>query len=101
MQPRLMMKRMVADLMPRVRDRPEDRAVASLMYDNIPFDHGYAVADGDPSVTFSDCATPATQWTGAFVVAGARCVRLLVNDAAGRRVAARRIAFGVRDCASR
>jgi hypothetical protein len=80
---------------------PEDRAVASLMYDNIPFDHGYAVADGDPSVTFSDCATPATQWAGAFVVAGARCVRLLVNDATGRRVAARRIAFGVRGCASR
>jgi hypothetical protein len=77
----------------------EDRAVASLMYDNIPFDHGYAVADGDPSVTFSDCATPATHWAGAFVVAGARCVTLLVNDATGRRVAAHRIAFGVRGCA--
>jgi hypothetical protein len=77
---------------------PKDRAVASLIYKPAQFDHGYALADGDGAVTFSDCGAKVTQWAGTFVIARARCVRFLASDPAGRRVASRLIPFGIRRC---
>jgi hypothetical protein len=77
---------------------PEDRDVASLLYNGTAFDRGLTIADGDPSVTFSRCGRRVAQYAGAFVVARARCVRLLVSDADGRQVADRRIPFGLRRC---
>jgi hypothetical protein len=75
-----------------------ERKVVSLNYNNVGFDNGFAVPDGTPSVTFSECGIPVTQWPGAFIVAGARCVTLTVHDLAGKLLGRRRIPFGPLKC---
>lgn len=77
---------------------PAQRKVVSLNYGKTSFDNGFAVTDGSSSVTFSDCGVPVTQWAGAFIVAGARCVRLAVRDGGGVVVGSARIPFGRKAC---
>jgi hypothetical protein len=74
------------------------RKVASLLYDDVPFANGYAISDGTPTVTFGDCGVAVSQWSGAFIVAGARCVDLTARDASGDVVGRRRIGFGRSGC---
>jgi hypothetical protein len=74
------------------------RDVARLLYNGAPFANGYALADGTPTVTFGDCGVAVSQWSGAFVVAGARCVALTARDAAGKIVGRGRIGFGRKGC---
>ena len=76
----------------------------------IPYARGYRLADGEASVTFRACDAdepsfvpgrkrPVGRWTefnGAFVVAGARCVTLHVRS--GRRVLPVRLSFGAGRC---
>jgi hypothetical protein len=74
------------------------RKLVSLNYDNVAFDHGFALSDGTSSVTFSECGVPVTQWPGAFIVAGARCVTLTVQDLAGKVLGRRQVPFGRLTC---
>jgi hypothetical protein len=74
------------------------RDVARLLYNGAPFDNGYALADGTPTATFPDCGVSVSQWSGAFVVAGARCVALTARDASGKTVGRERIGFGRKRC---
>jgi hypothetical protein len=76
----------------------KDRRVVSLMYNEAPFDHGYALSDGTLAVTFEGCGARVTEWSGAFVVAGRRCVSLDVRDQHGAVVARRRISYGTGRC---
>lgn len=76
----------------------QDRHAVSLLYNEAPFDNGYALSDGTAAVTFGACGVPITQWSGAFVVAGARCVALVARDQRGVVVGHRRVPYGMRDC---
>ena len=74
------------------------RKVASLVYNEAPFADGYAISEGTPTVTFGDCGVAVSQWSGAFVVAGTRCLDLTARDVTGNVVGQRRIGFGRREC---
>ena len=75
-----------------------DRHAVRLLYNEAPFNNGFALSDGTPTVTFGGCGVPITQWSGAFVVAGARCVALVARDQRGVVVGHRRVPFGTRHC---
>jgi hypothetical protein len=82
------------------------RRYASLLYDEESFGMGgrVGVDAGDHRVTFEACrkgespfAVPETQFNGAFIVAGPRCVplRIRIDGAGTRRVA---LSFGAGYC---
>jgi hypothetical protein len=76
----------------------------------IPYSRGYRLADGERAVTFRACRAdepsfvpgkhrPVGRWTefnGAVVVAGARCVKVVVRARGYRRTL--RLPFGVGTC---
>ncbi len=83
---------------------PEQRTSVSLAFSRRARDREHPgvagalrVVDGDAAVTFRACRSRATEFHGGYVVAGARCVRLVVS-ATGRRPVRLRLPFGVRAC---
>ena len=86
---------------------PEQRTRVSLAFSRRAHDRerpglpgALRVVDGDAAVTFHACRSRATEFLGGYVVAGARCVRLVVS-VAGRPPVRLRLPFGVRGCAVR
>jgi hypothetical protein len=91
---------------------PASRTYARLLYDPRSFrdDGRYLLADGELRVRFSSCAASQprrsgggavgarTQFNGGFVVAGRRCVSLLIASNANPRPARISIPFGRRRC---
>jgi hypothetical protein len=82
-----------------------ERRHVSLIYDPNAFVGTYRVRDGEDSVRFQPCPGPgswegATQFNGGVIVAGARCVTLLVTPDSGESTPMRS-AFGKGACALR
>jgi hypothetical protein len=79
--------------------------VASLLYDPSRFKdtNRYEVSEGERAVTFEACASGAsrfTQFNGAFIVAGARCVPLQILTEDGDPRIHRVLSFGRGECCS-
>jgi hypothetical protein len=85
---------------------------ARLLYDQSKFraDGRYLLADGEKAVTFVACPAtqktasrgqvgPRTQFNGGFIVAGPRCVDLVVRSTATPKLVRLKVPFGVARCA--
>ena len=89
----------------RLAIAPSDRDHASLLYDPTKWDRRRIhISDGEPVVEFVPCRPLedrfGTQFNGAFLVHGPRCVKLVASWAEGRRRVVE-APFGVRSCRTR
>lgn len=92
------------DLIVRIPKR--HRRSAAFVYDRSLFGRRLRISEGDYQVTFDVCkdalenpyGADATQYNGGFVVAGTRCVPVIVLDANGDRIKRVEISFAAGRC---
>jgi len=84
-----------------------ERRHASLLYDPAGWNdsNAYRVRDGQSAVRFKACRTGEqqtafTQFNGALVVAGARCLPLQILAQGGQGLIAVKLSFGAHRCAA-